>query len=87
MAIFLANIKSLALPNHNECTIHKSVMAKNGIVNTAVRFKLKRKPVIKAATIIDHQGKNCDKIAAKNMVAIKLMIFFFISLALKFVSQ
>jgi len=55
-------------------------MAKKGVKNTDVFLSGIRSPVAKAAIITDHQGKNKDKIIAKTMVAIKLVVFVLILL-------
>jgi hypothetical protein len=60
-------------------------MAIKGTTKTEAPFKLKNKLVAKAATIIDHQGKNCERISAITIVAIKLMLFFVMIMGLKFV--
>lgn len=63
-------------------------MAKNGITKTAAFLSGINKAVANAAVITDHQGKNKDKMNAKTMVAIKLILFVFISyLVLEFVYQ
>ena len=77
-AIFFARIKSFVLLKRYACTIHNKAMAKNGTKNTALLFKLINKDVKKDAIITDHQGKNCDSTRAIIIVAIKLMLFFFI---------
>ncbi len=59
-----------------------------GTINTAVRFNGINKAVVKAAVITDHQGRKKDNKMANIIVAIKLMLFLFISyLVLRFVCR
>lgn len=60
VAILFASMKSLLLLSVYDCIIHNKQIAKKGIKNTAPFFNGIKYPEIKAAIIIDHQGKYND---------------------------